>query len=356
MINILVTAIGSGGLGEQTLKALELATHSNYNLFGTEVTEKCKNSELVTEFMVLPYASDNSYLSHLIELCLRYNIDVLIPGSEIELSLISRNRVLFNEIGVFLAINSYSVIDTCMDKLATNSLLKKLGFSVPRYETVSTYEHIETIDFYPVVVKPQFGGKGSSDVYIAQSITELKGLAMYLDLTKHDRNFLIQEYIGTPADEYTVGILHSSSGELIDSIALNRDLSRGLSVRSSTINISGNDTLGEKLVISSGISQGTIGKYAEVCHQCEDIASKLHSCGPLNIQCRFHDGKVWVFEINPRFSGTSSLRALVGFNEADLFIQNHILGINVSELKSQCSDFHYIERLLVEYIHIDQDL
>jgi carbamoyl-phosphate synthase large subunit len=200
-------------------------------------------------------------------------------------------------------------------------------------------------------VKPQFGGKGSSDVYIAQSRTQLEGLAIYLGLTKHDKKFLIQEYIGTPTDEYTVGVLHTSSGELIDSIALNRDLSRGLSIRSATLNISGNETLGDKLVISSGISQGTIGRYPEVCRQCEEIASKLNSCGPLNIQCRFYNGKVWVFEVNPRFSGTSSLRALVGFNEPDMFIQNHILGINASELNSKCTGFHYIERLLLEYMH-----
>jgi carbamoyl-phosphate synthase large subunit len=32
-----------------------------------------------------------------------------------------------------------------------------------------------------------------------------------------------------------------------------------------------------------------------------------------------------VFEINPRFSGTTSLRAMVGFNEPDLLIRRHVL-------------------------------
>jgi carbamoyl-phosphate synthase large subunit len=35
--------------------------------------------------------------------------------------------------------------------------------------------------------------------------------------------------------------------------------------------------------------------------------------------------KVYLFEINPRFSGTTSLRAMVGFNEPDLLIRKHIL-------------------------------
>ena len=31
-------------------------------------------------------------------------------------------------------------------------------------------------------------------------------------------------------------------------------------------------------------------------------------------------------EINPRFSGTTSLRAMVGFNEPDVLIRKHVLG------------------------------
>ena len=33
-----------------------------------------------------------------------------------------------------------------------------------------------------------------------------------------------------------------------------------------------------------------------------------------------------MFEINPRFSGTTSLRAMVGYNEPDVLIRHHVLG------------------------------
>jgi carbamoyl-phosphate synthase large subunit len=48
--------------------------------------------------------------------------------------------------------------------------------------------------------------------------------------------------------------------------------------------------------------------------------------GPLNIQCRVVDGEVKVFEINPRFSGTTSIRAMTGYNEPDVLIRRHLLG------------------------------
>lgn len=46
----------------------------------------------------------------------------------------------------------------------------------------------------------------------------------------------------------------------------------------------------------------------------------INSKGPLNIQCRMVDNELYVFEINPRFSGTSPFRTLFGFNEADILV------------------------------------
>ena len=33
-----------------------------------------------------------------------------------------------------------------------------------------------------------------------------------------------------------------------------------------------------------------------------------------------------MFEINPRFSGTTSIRAMVGYNEPDVLMRRHLLG------------------------------
>ena len=51
----------------------------------------------------------------------------------------------------------------------------------------------------------------------------------------------------------------------------------------------------------------------------------------MNIQCRLVGDKVYVFEINPRFSGTTSLRAMVGYNEPDLLVRKHILGEEIEK-------------------------
>ena len=83
---------------------------------------------------------------------------------------------------------------------------------------------------------------------------------------------------------------------------------------------------GPTLVISSGFSHGDIGRFRAVTEPCERIAEALDARGAINIQCRVVDGEVVVFEINPRFSGATSLRAMVGYNEPDVLIGHHVFG------------------------------
>jgi carbamoyl-phosphate synthase large subunit len=216
-----------------------------------------------------------------------------------------------------------------MNKSQLNKTLSTLGFKVPKHRLISNLNSISDIDFFPVIVKPSGFSSGSKDVFIAQTAKELLGIAQYFGLGSYINDFIVEEYIGTSKNEFTVGVLHDLDGNFIDTIALNRDLTGGLNVRASVSNHTKKEQLGDRLVVSSGISQGVLGKFKLITDQCRAIAEALESRGPLNIQCRVVDGVVHVFEINPRHSGTTSLRAMVGFNEPDLLIRRHLLGQTV---------------------------
>ena len=83
------------------------------------------------------------------------------------------------------------------------------------------------------------------------------------------------------------------------------------------------------MALSNGISQGEIGRFPAVTAECERIALALGSRGSINLQCRLVGDKVFVFEINPRFSGPTSLRAMVGYNEPDVLIRKHLLSESI---------------------------
>lgn len=340
-IKILVTAIGGSGHGEQILKALRAVDHDRYVIVGAEANPNTPQFGMVDQRASLPLASDPSYLDALMGLCRKHDIRALFHGCEPELKLFSKYRDIIEGEGIFLPVNPTPVIDLCMNKERTNEKLAELGFSAPRFIRIYSRDDLKTIDWFPVVVKPSVGGGGSANVYIAQDLNELIGLADYLGLETIADNFLVQEYVGTPNDEFTVGVLHDMDGNYLNSIAVRRLLSGQLNIRMSVPNRTTRRDLGAKLVVSSGVSHGHIGKFKEVTEQCSEIAKAIGAKGPINVQCRFVDGKVRVFEINPRFSGTTSLRAMVGYNEPDVLIRKHLLNESIDV------DFSYRESTII---------
>ncbi len=273
---------------------------------------------------IVPYASDVTYIPTIIELCNKYDIKVLFPGSEAELTVIGKNREIFRQKGILVPINDEEVIDICTDKTKTMKFLEENGFDFPKNITIKCEDDVKKIDFLPVVIKPSIGGGGSKDIMIAQTKEEVDLFCKYL-LNIYSE-FIVQEYVGTPDSEYTVGVLNTMDGDFINSIAVHKSIETALNNRIKIKNRTGIESLGKNLVVSSGISEGYVDKFPQVTTVCEDIVKKLGAKAAINVQCRLYENKVYVFEINPRFSGTTSIRALMGYNEPEVLIRRHILG------------------------------
>lgn len=334
-LRVLITAIGGGGHGDQILKALRLAPQDRYIIFGADANPNCAQFQLVSDHVVLPRASDPGYLDALFEACRKFDINALFHGCEPELLKMSGAREQIRAAGIFLPINPHDVITTCLNKALLSEKLDKLGLNPLKYIEISERDALDEVDFFPAIVKPSVGGGGSANCYIVQDKSELTGLSGLLHLGESGQRFLVQEYAGVPEHEYTVGILHDMDGNYINGIAIKRSLESQLNVRLRVPNRTGRSEFGQQLVVSTGVSHGYVDRFDNVISQCKVIAEKLGARGPLNIQCRLVNGEVRVFEINPRFSGTTSIRAMMGFNEPDILMRIHLLGETVSR------DFSY---------------
>jgi carbamoyl-phosphate synthase large subunit len=325
-ITVMVTGVGGGGLGEQIIKALRLGSRP-YTIVGGDMNRRSCGLKEVDYPYVLPPASDPAYLDAVLAVCRQHGVRILFPGSDIELEVVSRSRSRIDEQGIVLPINPPRVIETCLDKARTMAFLDDHGFCYPQYREVASVRDLTGINFLPAILKPVVGGGGSANIFLAQTRSELELFGRHLlELVPR---FICQEYVGLPQDEYTVGVLLDLEGNLINSIAVRRQILSGLSNRLKAANRTGREELGPVLAVSSGVSQGEIGPFPQVTGPCEKLALALGCTGAVNIQCRLVSGIPYVFEINPRFSGTTSLRALVGYNEPDLLIRRHVLGENV---------------------------
>jgi len=336
LTRVLITAIGGGGFGDQVLKALLHLRKGTYEVFGADCNKICHQAKLVKKFFQLPMAQNRNYLKTILKICKNNKIKILIAGCESEMVKISNHETIFAKKNILVIGNSKKLIQLCRNKLKTSQVLLKNGFCPPKTMIIKNIVELQKVKTFPQIIKPLQDSGGSSNVYLAQTKKELTALFTYLRLSLKSTKFIMQEYLGSPEDEYTVGVLHNHNGEFINAIALRRYLHNRLSIKTKINNHSGKRELGNHLVISSGISQGRIGDYPEVVVQCKKIADSLESKGPLNIQCRFVNGLVRVFEINPRFSGTTSIRALAGVNEPDILIRSRLSKYkNPSHLKIQ---------------------
>lgn len=318
-LTVIVTGVGGGGVGRQVLKALLTSPSHPYRLIGTDTSRLSIGLYESHDTHILPAARSPQYLEEVESLSRREDVDFVIPGSEPELlALTSREKDLWWMEPLFkktrVLANSRRVIDICTNKYELSNFLSKHGIPNPKYNTIHSDLDLNKINYYPVVVKPYLKHGGSRMVFLAEGERDVSFFSNYL--RRYGYQPMAQEYIGCHDQEYTVGVLSVEGGEVLGSFALRRMLEPAISCRQ---RIHGH-------ALSSGISQGEVREYLEVREQAEAISKKLGSEGPLNVQGRMVDGNFYPFEINPRFSGTTSIRALMGWNEPDILINHHLTG------------------------------
>ena len=323
---VLICGVGGGSYGAQILKALRFSGN-NYFIIGADIDRTSKGLAEVDRAYIVPRADDPDFQDSFMQICEKENVKAVFHGSElVMMHLANMSRQLAKK-NIFLPVNPDSVLATCQDKVDTVSFLRQNGFSFPSYLEISSLDEVKGFSTFPVVLKPSVQSGGSANVFIAQSQEELETFTRYL-LQLYNK-FILQEYVGTPDQEYTVGVLFGADGTLLNSIAVKRIIKSALSTSLRVPNRTARKELGNSLVISSGISQGHIGRFPHITSICEKIGLALKATAPINIQCRYVGDQVVTFEINPRFSGTTFIRALAGYNEPDLLIRREVLGESV---------------------------
>lgn len=324
-IPVLVTGVAGGVIGRQCMKALELA-ETDYKIITCDINPNSLGLYLADNSYLVPKVTDERYLESIFEICQKEGIQVVIPGSEPELEKLCLFQKEFQAKNILLLTNLPEIIKTCQDKWLTNEFLIKHNFKYPKSYVPRDENDVDQLNF-PVIIKPVSGASGSKGVFIAQNPEELNFFIKYL--AHQGLKSIVQEYVGSADEEYTVGVLHSLDGEHLGTFVLKRIVKLGLSTRSSVKDYNKD----EVYTVSSGISQGIVDDFPDVAKFAEEVAEALDSHGPLNIQCRKTADGIYIFEINPRFSGTTSIRALCNYNEPDLLIRKHLLGQKIEKIE-----------------------
>jgi carbamoyl-phosphate synthase large subunit len=307
---VLVTGVGGRSVGHQILQAL-LPLGDRYSIIATDADSFSYGLYQVNDRYVVPRASDPRYLEAIRTLVQKEAIDVVLPGTEPEVAMLG-HRV--NDLGCPVLVNPPAVLAICANKNRLSQWLSAHGFLSPFTVLGAQWRVLVDRTGFPIVGKPAENAGGSRGVQILNSTIEVE---QYLAMSDAPAKVLFQQYVGNSADEYTVGVATTVDGAIIDSIVLRRVLT-GLSLGQAR------QIDGCTYTLSTGYSQGIIVKHPRIQEVCERLALKIGARGPLNIQCRGVGDDVYIFEVHPRFSGSTSIRAAAGFNEPDMLIRNHV--------------------------------
>jgi carbamoyl-phosphate synthase large subunit len=226
---------------------------------------------------IVPLSNDPGYLDHILDLCLRERIGLVVPTIDDELPIFSEGRARFESAGIRVAISDTFVTTLCNDKFATSAYLRERGVAAAEAWLPDT---IPAAVAFPVFVKPRFG-RGSVGAFQALDARQLDFFLSYVP------GAVIQDYLG--GTEYTLDLFCDFQG-------------RPLSV-----------VPRERAVIRAGvIDRGRTVADRSLIDLALQCAAVLEFKGAINIQCRVVGGRPVVFEINPRFSGGIPLTIAAG--------------------------------------------
>lgn len=301
-INVLVLGIG-GNTGLGIIKALK-KSNLPIRLFGACIDDGNVGHLIVNDFYISPYANSPSFIGWLINLCQDKEIDIVFSGVEEILTTIAINHKLIQKLNktVFM-VSSFEFLEIAQDKFKTVEWLKNNGFNFPRYCKTISIDELDSflLNYSPPYILKPIRGKSSNGVEI---IHDFGGLKSYIG----NENYILEEYIGSDEEEYTVGCYVGRNGFVFEPIIMRRKLHNG-------------NTIFAEIIFDQQIKT-----------YCMNICKKFGSKGPLNIQLRLDNDKNPVcFEINLRYSGTTPIRAEFGFNDVAAAIKEHVLNMSIAD-------------------------
>lgn len=296
MYNILILGMG-GEVSKGILKAIR---HSAIpcHIVGACISLNSEGLYQCDKAYVSPYASDPEFIPWLIEICNREEICMVLTGVEENIWAISKGlEQLRKETKTIFRVSEIPQLEVGGDKLKTCLWLREHGFSYPRFAAAENKEEADRLLSgvgFPLIAKPR-NGKGSSGIFIIENTQELKTVLQY-------RNYVLEECVGTPEEEYTVGCYYGLNGELPEPIVMRRQLKHGSSWKVEVVR------------------NPKISEFARA------LCAEFRPNGPLNIQLRLNEeGEPVPFELNVRFSGTTPMRAHFGFCDVQAMLYESLL-------------------------------
>lgn len=269
--NILVFPCGSE-IGLDVYRCVKYSTY--FKLIGGSSVDDHGKFVFKDYIPNIPFVNAPDFLPVIKKIVAGHSIDAIYPATDLAIDVLKK---LEPELGCKVVSSASETTDICLSKRKTYSLLKDVVRIPKQYS-------IESIDSYPIFVKPDIGHSAIG----AEKITSQVELENRLVV---DDDILLLEYL--PGEEYTVDCFTDRKGNLqFVGARVRQRIKSGISVNTSFVE-----------------TQAEFRKFAEV------INEKIRFRGAWFYQVkRDKKGELCLLEVASRFGGSSLLSCALGVN------------------------------------------
>ncbi len=311
LIKIGIGAIGSG-VGQSIIDSCRLSGLPLYTIgFGTN--PYAYGAYDCDERIYTSSIYDPGYAEEILHLCIQNGIDVYIPGLDDEALLLSSMIEAFEKHGIGVIVSGRPLLEIARDK---EKMSRELNAITDNFvKSYSQKELLEAVALgtirFPLIAKPR-SGFASRGIFILRS---QKDLSLITD------NHIVQELAipcsADPNRDFYLREINAGRNPQISEISVQIVVGRSQELlgRAATYNKLQNG-------VPIEITPYDNSEVWQVIDRLLPTFLKLGLKGPLNIQGRLTDTGFRIFEMNPRFTGITGLRAIMGFNEVEACIKS----------------------------------
>lgn len=313
-----ICSIGSG-VGQSIVDSCQFF-REKVNLIGLGNNPLAYGAFDCDDYKIIPSYYNNQYITEIKSAVKKYGIELLIPGHDDEALLLAKNHEILSNIGVKVLSSPYELVLMCRNKATyTESFYEAANYFVKTYQAIDIKDEL-----LPLIAKPEqgFASKGIAIITTRNELgkTRLEHGYIYQEIAvpqEHDPSynaFIEQLKNGNnlQVSEISLQLIFDKNSDLVESCATYNTLKNGVPIE---------------------VKPYPIQELSEFIKTITLSLKRLKAFGPINIQGRITDRGFKVFEINPRFTGITGLRAKLGFNEVEFCIFTLIYNQRIKKLE-----------------------
>ena len=285
------TVLLTGAGGPAIAGMISVLRKWGYRIIAIDMLPFASGFYLADRAYVVPAGNAPDFLARLKEICLIEKVDAVISVVDEELPHVLELEAL----GIAVILPRLPFVEFSLDKLRCMRELRAVGVNAPQSWMVN---ELPPDVPYPLFVKPRVG-RGSRGCGKVNSADEMKTFVAASGYTPDQ--LLVQTFVD--GSEFTVSVIVSRNGEV-------------------------QAVVPKQIISKVGVTKAAVTRRnVKVEALCMAVQKHFKADGPFNVQLVLdNEGEPWPFEINPRFSTSTTLTNAAGADELGGLLSQSLFG------------------------------